>query len=200
MNPKFNIRQSVYIGNSDSYKECIIRKRKLVDKEYIYQLSLRIYIFYPKPKKPIWDKDIYPLGYHNYPRMDNWIQENRILKEIPRLESSYCSKNGCELVDEFLGDPIKEDKQVLNELTRLLEVKEYRHSIPFNEYQNHLDSIREWVPIYVFINKSNVEKEVVKYLITLNQEEIGRMNYMIQNNKWDILQSKDIIKRLKKHK
>ena len=114
------------------------------------------------------------------------------------LEPLICSKNGCEIVDEFLGEPIKEDKKVLAELERLLKIKKYRHFIPFNNYQNHLDSIRKHIPIYVFINKSNIEEELVKFLIILNQEEIGRMNYEIQTSKWNIRQSKDIIKRLKK--
>lgn len=48
-------------------------------------------------------KEEYNVGLKNYPRMDNWIQEERLLKTKPEDPEKECSFNGCEIVNKFLN-------------------------------------------------------------------------------------------------
>ena len=107
---KFKIRQVIYIKNDptlkNDYQQCIIRKRTIIDGEYYYQLSKVKGWKYLKNKsaRKEFEKEIFNIGFRNLPRMDNWLQEDQIMKDTLNEEDVICSKNGCELVNEFLEE------------------------------------------------------------------------------------------------
>ena len=46
----------------------------------------------------------FKVGFLNYPREDNWVQEDRLSKDIFQSSINHiCSDNGCELLGKFMN-------------------------------------------------------------------------------------------------
>jgi hypothetical protein len=73
-----------------------------LNKLKLYKLS-HIFWWIFIHKKTYTKGDIWYTGLRNYPRTDNYIQEERLLEREIYIPPILCSYNGCELVNEFLS-------------------------------------------------------------------------------------------------
>ena len=64
------------------------------------------------------NEEIFDVGFRNFPRTDNWMQEDRIFSYQPSIEIPLCSYNGCELIENFLGK--KQDEVEKEELEAIV--------------------------------------------------------------------------------
>lgn len=115
---KYTLGQIVYVGdvmeNRFPIKKCIIRKRKTINDFPHYEVSEFQYKVFKRndseslDSQGIFSEEVYFPGLRNLPRDDNWIQEDILYdtNSEDNIETSECSKHGCEIVSEFLDDDI----------------------------------------------------------------------------------------------
>jgi len=173
---KFKEKEIVNIVNYDltkyshcefDYKICIIRKRKIIDGLPHYQLSQQESIYssgienleYSEytSSTVIFDKKIFDVGFRNAPRIDNWLQEDKILKLEDIKHMEVCpTYEGCELINSFL----EEEK-----------------FIPDNEKtKKEIEELEKQVRI------KNIEIQILKDIFTesINKLEQEQNNYLYQ--------------------
>ena len=154
---KFKEKEIVYIDISNltkyshcevDYKVCIIRKRKMIEGLPHYQVSQQESI---NSSNITYSKEIFDIGCRNIPRMDNWLQEDRIISLNEKKEMAVCSNDkGCELVNEFLEKSFEElIKDQLVEVRKEIDKKEM--------FLNTLTDIRKdiFVELQVLFHKQN---------------------------------------------
>ena len=114
---KYKVGQEVFIDGSDN-RCCIIRKRKVIDGIAHYLISAANF----------WDwegagwkfnKDIFDVGFRNFPRKDNYLPED-VINENALIEPSECGNNGCEIITNLLEEKEieipEEDKKIVEEI------------------------------------------------------------------------------------